>query len=150
MAKATQTFHAYDPDTGESHVFEAGDKVPDSVAATVGDHVLDKPVPKAAKQVDASQFEGADGFQAAVDAKVEEQLEAARAEARQEQRDREQAVHDALAGDTFDPAADGVNAKDVHEYLSGLDRDTAAGSSEFDRVVAAEQAGPNRSSAIPS
>ena len=48
----------------------------------------------------------------------------------------------------FDPA-DG-SAKRVHDYLQGLDRATPEGQAEYDRVVAAEQNGQNRSTAFPS
>lgn len=48
----------------------------------------------------------------------------------------------------FDPA-DG-SAKRVHDYLTGLDRATPEGQQEYDRVVAAEQSGQNRTSAYPN
>jgi hypothetical protein len=47
----------------------------------------------------------------------------------------------------FDPA-DG-SAKRVHDYLTGLDRATPEGQAEYDRVVAAEQNGQNRTTAFP-
>lgn len=48
----------------------------------------------------------------------------------------------------FDPA-DG-SAKRVHDYLTGLDRATPDGAAEYDRVVAAEKNGQDRSTAIPA
>lgn len=48
----------------------------------------------------------------------------------------------------FNPTAHG--AKEVHEHLAGLDRSTGEGQAEYDRIVAAEQAGKNRPSAIPA
>lgn len=48
----------------------------------------------------------------------------------------------------FDPA-DG-SAKRVHDYLTGLDRATPDGQAEYDRVVAAEQNGQNRTTAFPA
>lgn len=48
----------------------------------------------------------------------------------------------------FDPA-DG-SAKRVHDYLTGIDRATPEGQAEYDRVVAAEQNGQNRTTAIPA
>lgn len=47
----------------------------------------------------------------------------------------------------FDPA-DG-SAKRVHDYLLELDRATPEGQAEYDRVVAAEQNGQNRTTAFP-
>lgn len=50
----------------------------------------------------------------------------------------------------FDPAADGVTAAQVHAHLSAIDSSTPEGKAEYDRVVAAEQAGENRKTAFPS
>lgn len=80
--------------------------------------------------VDALDYWRARGYEATVDdAEVQE---------KREQQD----------GLPFDPS-DG-SAKRVHDYLTGLDRATPEGQAEFDRVVAAEQNGQNRSSAFPA
>lgn len=42
------------------------------------------------------------------------------------------------------------SAKQVADHLAKLDVSTAEGQAEYDRIVSAEQAGQNRSSAIPS
>jgi hypothetical protein len=146
MAKATQAFMEWDDETGRAIAFEPGDPVPDYIAARVGDHVVDqKPDPQT--DPDATAFDG-EAFDAAVDAKVAVELEQAREEAAAEQREREQAAVDALdPEDPYDPSEH--SAAEVKEYLSGLDTDTVAGQAEYDRVVAAEQAGKNRSTAIP-
>lgn len=57
-----------------------------------------------------------------------------------------QGQEQAAAG--FDPNEAG--AKAVAEYLNGLDTATPEGQAEYDRVVDAERAGQNRSTAIPS
>lgn len=145
MAKAIQEFYF------DGVFYEDGADVPDEVAAQVSSTVVDSQ-----PEVDTSAYDGDEAFEAAVDARVEAALAAAGSEAVEnavsEAREREQAAFDALVdGETeYDPSGDGVTAKDVHDYLSGLDRDTVAGSYEYDRVVAAEQAGDNRSTAIPA
>jgi hypothetical protein len=68
----------------------------------------------------------------------------------EEERLIQQGVEQVAASTTaqFDPST--ASAKAVAEYLSGLDTATPQGQAEYDRVVAAEQAGQNRSTAIPS
>ena len=63
----------------------------------------------------------------------------------------ESEVEEAVAANTpFDPTAKGNTAKVVNDYLTALDTSTPEGKAEYDRVVAAEQAGENRSTALPS
>lgn len=152
MAKATQTFHAWDSETATTRVFEEGDPVPDHVARTVGAHVLDKPVDADVDEELVARYEGSEGFEEAVDARAEQVATDRVNDALAAQREREQAAYDAVtsAEEPFDPTADGVKAADVKAYLEGLDRDTVAGSAEYDRVVEAEQNGENRKSAFPA
>lgn len=158
MSRAAQTFHVWDEDEARTRVFEGpndsndnkGDEVPDRLARKVGAHVLDKP-PAAADgdDVDTSAFDG-EAFDAAVEAKAQELADQRAEEAVADYKQREQAAYDAATeGDPFDPSADGVKAADVKSYLEGLDRDTVAGSAEYDRVVQAETDGENRSTAFP-
>lgn len=150
MATATQTFHVTDPVTRERLLFEDGDPVPDHIAAIVGDHVVsDRPEGQA--QGGESPFDG-EAFDAAVKAAVEAEVAVEVQKAVEAYKEREQAAYDALAeqDEPFDPAADGVTAPKVKEYLESLDQGTVNGSAEYDRVVELEKAGPNRSSAIPS
>lgn len=148
MAKATKAFHHWDADQARTVSFEPGDTVPDAIARVVGAHVIDKRPEGSDEQVDTSAFEG-EAFDAAVEAKVAAQLEVARQDATEQARAAEDAAYGAEGYGEFDPTAEGVKAKDVHDYLAGLNRDTAAGTREYDRVVAAEEAGENRSTAIP-
>lgn len=149
MAKATRSFHAYDSELAQSVTYEPGDPVPDHVAATVGAHVLDeKPEGVQPTSTGAdSAFDG-EAFDAAVAAKVDEVLEDRVTAAKTEAAAAETAAYEADGYGTFDPSADGVKADKVKSYLTGLDRNTVAGSREFDRVTAAEVAGANRSSAL--
>lgn len=151
MAKATGSFHAYDDETAQSVVFEKGDEVPDHIARNVGDHLLDEPV-AGDDSADGGSSEGSafdgEAFDAAVAAKVDEQLEQRVTDAKSEARAAEEAAYGAEGYGEFDPSADGVKAPDVSAYLTGLDRDTAAGSREFARVTEAEKSGANRSSAL--
>jgi hypothetical protein len=45
---------------------------------------------------------------------------------------------------------DDHSAKDVASHLASLDTATPEGQAEYDRIVAAEKAGQNRSTALPS
>ena len=145
MPKATRAFHAYDSETAQTVVFEVGDDVPDHIAATVGDHVVDnKPEDDSTGD---TPFDG-EAFDAAVAAKVEEQREELLQQARDEAQAAETAQLDAEGYGTFDPSADGVGAADVKSYLEGLDRETVAGRREFDRVTQAERDGANRKTAL--
>lgn len=58
-----------------------------------------------------------------------------------------EAAREEQSAAAFDPA-DG-SAKRVHDYLQGIDRATPEGQAEYDRVVAAEQNGQNRTTAFP-
>lgn len=153
MAKATGSFHAYDDETASYVNFDQGDDVPDHIARNVGDHLLDEPV--ARDDADGGSSDGAEGgafdgaaFDAAVAAKVDEVLEQRVVEAKTEARAAEEAAYGAEGYGEFDPSADGVKAEAVKTYLTGLDRDTAAGSREFARVSDAEKSGANRSTAL--
>lgn len=152
--KAAQAFYAYDEDKGQTVLFNVDDDVPDHVAALVGDHVLSEPFDRSGYGSDdagegGSAFDG-EAFDQAVAAKVAEVVEEREKAAVTAYQERETAARGADGYGTFDPAADGVNAKAVNDYLSGLDQDTYAGASEYERVVELEKAGPNRSTAIPS
>jgi hypothetical protein len=164
MPKAAQTFHVTDPETGRPVVYrgpgkgrEEGDDVPLSVAARVGDHVLawgdDEERPAKSTASEGTEFDG-EAFDQAVAAKVASEVDVKVAEAVEQAvadtREAEKAAFKALidAEDEFDP--DAVNADEVKTYLEGLDRDTAAGCFEYDRVFDAEKAGKNRSTAFPS
>lgn len=149
MAKAIQGFY------WDGTFYDVDDEVPDEVAGKVSSNVVsDQP------EVDTAQFDGDVSFEAAVEVRVKAALESAEAdkaaavEAAVEdavtgQIERERAAVDALAaGDPYDPAA--YKADEVHGYLSGLDTDTVAGADEYDRVVEAEKADKDRSTAIPS
>lgn len=51
-------------------------------------------------------------------------------------------------GAVYDPSEH--TAKQVHDHLVSLDRESPEGSAEYDRIVLAEQDGQNRVSAFPS
>lgn len=148
---------------------EFGDEVPLEVALRVGDHVLDwegeeRPEAEDDAEITVKRSE----FEAAVAEAVEEQV----GEAKFSQDDLDQAKQEgydaALAdiaslapepedGDVdpdgadtpeFDPNEHG--AKEVADHLKGLDLDDPKQKAEYDAVVAAEKAGQNRSTAIPS
>jgi hypothetical protein len=152
MAKAKLAFHKFNPETARVESYSPGDKVPDVVARTVGAHVLTGSVGDDGDDGDQeTPFDG-EAFDAAVEAKAAELSQEAADKAVADYREREQAAYDAVtsAETEFDPSADGVKAEDVKAYLEGLDRDTVAGSAEYDRVVQAETEGANRKSAIPA
>lgn len=143
MAKATGSFHVYDDQAAQSVVFNEGDDVPDHIARKVGAHLLDeKPEDEGSSAETGTGFDG-EAFDAAVEAKVAEVLEERVTAAKTEASAAETAAYDAEGYGTFDPAGEGVKAADVKAYLTGLDRDTVAGSREFDRVTAAEKSAHN-------
>lgn len=146
-AKATKAFHAYDSENAQTVTFEVGDEVPDHIAATVGAHVVSGKPDVVTSETGENPFDG-DAFDAAVETKVAEVLEERVAAAKTEAAAAETAQLDADGYGTFDPSGEGVKAKDVKDYLTALDRNTVAGSREFDRVTEAEKAGENRSSAL--
>lgn len=152
--KAAQAFYAYDEDKGQTVLFSVDEEVPDHVAALVGDHVLDEPFDRSGYGSDdagegGSAFDG-EAFDQAVAAKVAEVVEERELTAVAAYQERETAAYEAEGYGTFDPAGEGVTAKAVADYLTGLDVESVAGQREYDRVVELEKAGPNRSTAIPS
>ena len=153
----------------DGEYLELGQEVPLEIALKVGDHVLDwegeeRPEVDADEEITVKRSE----FDAAVAEAVEERV----GEAKYSDADLEKARQDgydaALAdvaslapepqdGDAgsdddpekpYDPDAHG--AKEVADYLKGLDQSDEKQKAEYDRVVAAEKAGQNRSTAIPS
>ena len=151
--KAVVAFYAYDEDQGRVVEFAPDDDVPDHVAALVGDHVLSEPFDRSGygsgDEDNGSAFDG-EAFDKAVEAKVAEVVEEREKAAVEAYRERESAARGADGYGTFDPSGEGVGAQAVHDYLSGLDQETYAGATEWERVVEAEKAGKNRSTAIPS
>lgn len=168
--RAKATFYGPATGTGRPPIYREGEPVPADVAAQVGDHVLDRSEEDAddVEMVTVSKAELEDllaekvaevagdlkyteeDLDKAVDEKLAAAVEEAGKDAVARYQERETAQRGADGYGTFDPAAEGVGAPKVKAYLAGLDVETYAGSSEYERVVAAEKAGPNRSSAIPS
>lgn len=142
MAKAKGTFHIFDTTQGRHVEVLEGETIPEHLLDKVGEH-LGGTAGSQRTTVDPGSpapDEGSEEYRAA--------LEEAYQRGVTETREVESAAYDVEGYGEFDPSAEGVNAQAVHDYLSGLNRDTVGGRREFDRVTAAEVAGKNRSTAL--
>ncbi len=152
---AKGTFHIFDPKVGADIVVEEGQAIPAHLVDKVGEHLGGRfagdegaPVPAGGEPATGEAFDQA--VQEAVDAQLAAADQAGYDRGRAEAVELEESAASAEGYGTFDPSGDGVNAKHVHDYLAGLDLYTYAGRTEYDRVVVAEKAGADRSSAIPA
>lgn len=145
-AKATENFHAIDPEDGQPRFFEVGDRVPNRIAA-IARSVVDKPpaVDTDTTEVTMTQAELDQQIRQA----IVEAFQTAGHEPPPDPADEGDDTDDDGEGDSpFDPETH--TADEVKKHLQAQDADTDTGAAEIDRVTALEKSGKDRSTAYLS